>query len=164
MTGGSWRGAILTLGVAVAVAAAALVSLPGPLGADEPSVTTADMVRLPTGPEDYRFRPADITVTVGATVRFVNQEDVFHTVTFNDGSFDQSVGKKGEAITYTATAPGNHPFFCAVHVGMEGVLAVVPPPPPPPSSSRVWAIAGGMVVLGLAAGVLLRRSRPRPNG
>lgn len=37
---------------------------------------------------DFAYKPADLTIQAGESVRFENDDDVAHTITANDASFD----------------------------------------------------------------------------
>ena len=91
---------------------------------------------------NFAYNPADITVPVGTTVTWINQDDVGHTVTEGDPNspkpanlrvFDSS----GEALTgrvaligpgqswsYTFTTPGTYEYYCIVHPYMVGQITV----------------------------------------
>ena len=84
------------------------------------------------------FRPGSITVNVGGTVTWSNQ-DREHTVTARDGSWDSGIFDIGQSYTRTFNSPGTIEYFCIIHPDMIGTVVVVgdggePPPPPPPPS------------------------------
>jgi len=69
------------------------------------------------------FDPADITVNVGTTVRWTNNENgqVRHTVTSGNpgdadaGSvFDPSL-TPGQSFSFTFDEPGTYTYFCRIH-------------------------------------------------
>lgn len=79
---------------------------------------------VPGDPEHpFAFRPAEITVPAGTTVRWVNQEDVFHTVTSTaslerkrpSGLFDRSLFARGQAFQYAFRKPGTYHYYCRPH-------------------------------------------------
>ncbi len=94
--------------------------------------------------ENYAYNPADITVPVGTTVTWVNQDAVGHTVTEGDPNspkaanlrvFDSSgealTGKvaligAGQSWSYTFTTPGTYEYYCIVHPYMVGHITVTP--------------------------------------
>src|SRR5699024_7213971 len=65
-------------------------------------------------------------VVPGARVKVVNLDDVFHTVTSDDGtSFAVGVPHSGGIAHFRAPmTPGRYAFHCNVHHGMAGVLVV----------------------------------------
>jgi plastocyanin len=63
-------------------------------------------------------------VAAGATVTVHNRDDVTHTVTADDKSFDVTVDG-GDDITFTAPdKAGSFKFHCNIHSGMNSTLTV----------------------------------------
>ncbi len=82
----------------------------------------------------YAFAPKDLTVRVGSKVRWVNRDDVFHTVTSTasldvrrpSGLFDKSLFRKADAFEYTFAKPGTYHYYCQPHSAfMFGTVTVV---------------------------------------
>lgn len=82
----------------------------------------------------FVFDPPFVTVDAGSTVRWVNRDGVFHTVTFTEtldqrrasGEFDDRFASDGETIEWEPAEPGDYPYYCSPHVGfMYGVIRVV---------------------------------------
>ena len=76
--------------------------------------------------DNFRFSPAELTVTAGTKVTWVNRDDVPHTATstarprlFDSGTLDTD----GQ-FTHVFTAPGTYDYFCAVHPHMTGQVIV----------------------------------------
>lgn len=63
------------------------------------------------------------TVSVGDTIELVNQDDVPHTFTDENESFDVSI-PAGETRTHTFEEPGEYSYFCTIHPSMEGMITV----------------------------------------
>lgn len=92
--------------------------------------------------ENFAYNPADITVPVGTTVTWTNQDAVGHTVTEGDPNspkaaslrvFDSSgealTGKvaligPGQSWSYIFTTPGTYEYYCIVHPYMIGYVTV----------------------------------------
>jgi len=73
----------------------------------------------------YKFNPEVLTVAVGNTVTWTNNDDVPHTVTSSDKHFKSSGAlDKGDSYSYTFTAPGTYPYYCTVHPFMTGKVIV----------------------------------------
>lgn len=81
------------------------------------------------------FRPADVTVVAGGTVRWVNDDATYHTVTSTartevrrpSGRFHGVLDTAGEVFTVTFSEPGRYPYYCQPHAEfMAGVVRVVP--------------------------------------
>src|ERR1700750_209159 len=61
----------------------------------------------PAGPtikiDNFVFGPEALTVTVGTTVTWINQDDIPHTVVANDKSFKSKVLDSDERFSFTFT-------------------------------------------------------------
>ncbi len=82
------------------------------------------------------FQPASITVNVGGTVTWSNQ-DREHTVTARDRSWDSGIFDSGQTYTRTFDTAGTYEYFCIIHPDMVATVVATagtgePPPPPPP--------------------------------
>lgn len=78
------------------------------------------------------FTPGDVTIAPGATIRWVNDAAVSHTITPNNagqaGAWpDQSVSAAGESYSHTFQATGDYPYHCNIHAGMTGTVRVRTP-------------------------------------
>ncbi len=69
------------------------------------------------------FQPASLTVSAGTTVRWINDSSVAHTVTSNDGLFDETL-QPGQDFSYTFDDTGSYNYVCTLHPGMNGVIIV----------------------------------------
>lgn len=74
--------------------------------------------------KDFAYVQPTITVPVGTTVKFVNDDGEAHTVTAVDKSFDSTGLDTGNAWTYKFTKPGRYAYFCALHPYMKGTVVV----------------------------------------
>ena len=84
------------------------------------------------------FAPGDVTVAVGGTVRWANDDDRDHTVSATDGSFGSSVLGTGDGFDHTFDAAGVYRYLCAIHPEMTGSVTVVAasaPASPAPTAS-----------------------------
>jgi plastocyanin len=71
----------------------------------------------------FAFSPSEVTVPAGSAVRWVNNADVFHTVTSTDsperlrpnGLFDASLFRRGDSFQYTFTKAGIYHYYCQPH-------------------------------------------------
>lgn len=70
----------------------------------------------------FQFSPADLTVKVGDTVTFDNQDTVPHHVIV--GTTDLGEQAPGESVTWTADADGTYPVKCSIHPSMTGRITV----------------------------------------
>lgn len=118
-----------TMNAAVAPAKAA------PAMQMSPAATTAVAMKM------YAFSPSSLTVPVGTTVVWTNEDTAPHTVTVSSGpeTFSSPNLQKGDTFSYTFTKPGTYSYFCAVHPDMTATVTVTGSAPsssaPAPSSS-----------------------------
>lgn len=69
------------------------------------------------------FALPSLTVAVGTTVVWSNQDDVPHTATAEDGSFN-SGNIQGGTFSHTFEEAGTYAYFCEVHPTMTGEITV----------------------------------------
>jgi plastocyanin len=73
---------------------------------------------------NFNFTPAELTVPVGGTVTWTNNDDAPHTVTSADKIFSSpSINTDGQ-FTFTFTTAGTYAYFCAIHPFMTGKVTV----------------------------------------
>jgi plastocyanin len=90
------------------------------------------------------YVPAQLTITAGTTVTWINKDSVGHTVTEGqpnspeqpavrafDSSGEAGSGKiglmePGQSWSYTFTTPGTYNYYCIVHPYMTGQITVLP--------------------------------------
>lgn len=95
-----------------------------------PSSTTTTGGATPAAPGqvtivDYDFTPNTITVKVGDTVTWTNQDVADHwvvTAPSSPGAFDLGRQTHGSTVSHTFTAPGSYPYFCNLHNYMKGTV------------------------------------------
>jgi predicted secreted protein with PEFG-CTERM motif len=74
--------------------------------------------------------PAEVTVGVGETVTWSNDDTAALTVTSGtvedgpDGNFDRRLFMAGTTLEWTPDAEGEYPYFCMVHPWMQGMIGV----------------------------------------
>jgi len=94
-------------------------------------------VRIPTGTAvpgceetNECWLPAEISVGVGGTVTWSNDDTAAHTVTSGsptdgpDGTFDSSLFMAGATFEVTFDDSGSYDYFCMVHPWMQGNVQV----------------------------------------
>jgi plastocyanin len=95
------------------------------------------VVTLASRPGDpdhpFAFMPMQLTVPVGTTVQWVNDDDIFHTVTSTakleprkpSGLFGHSLLRKGQTFEHTFKRPGTFHYYCQPHADfMFGTVTV----------------------------------------
>ena len=73
---------------------------------------------------DFAFDPADLSVTVGTTVTWLNEGPTAHTVTADDGSFDSTLMAAGASFSQTFDTAGTFAYHCTIHPEMIGTVTV----------------------------------------
>ena len=74
-----------------------------------------------------KFTQERIEVTAGTTIRWTNNDQLQHSVTANDGSWDSGLINPGATWSHTFTQPGEYAFHCTPHPFMKGVVVVRQP-------------------------------------
>jgi plastocyanin len=65
-----------------------------------------------------------VTVFVGATVTWVNRDDIPHTSVRTDGVFKSKVMDTDEKFSYTFAKAGTYTYYCTIHPKMTGQVVV----------------------------------------
>ena len=78
---------------------------------------------------DTSFDPQELTVSAGTIVRWVNDSDLPHTTTADDGAWDSGNMESGATFEFTFEEPGEYPYYCEIHggpggEGMSGTITV----------------------------------------
>ena len=107
-------------------------AMPGMSGMQSPpasaSATTADSP-APQGVTavaitDFKFNPATLTVPVGSTVTWTNQDEEPHTLAAKDGSFHSPGIDTHGTYSFTFSTPGSYDYICSIHPFMTGTVVV----------------------------------------
>lgn len=104
-------------------------SMPGMPEMTAPAGPAAD-APAPAGPNavnitNFAFAPATLTIPVGTTVTWTNQDEEPHTVVSNDGSTFHSPGMgTNGTYTFTFTTAGTFDYVCSIHPFMHGSVVV----------------------------------------
>jgi plastocyanin len=77
----------------------------------------------------FAYDPQDLTVEVGYTVTWTNNDTVAHTVTAGTpdnptGEFDSGTIQPGETFSYTFDQAGTFDYYCTLHPDMTGSVTV----------------------------------------
>jgi len=76
------------------------------------------------------YLPYEVTVNVGQTVTWNNDDSAAHTVTSGSvdagltGIFDSGLFMSGSTFEFTFDEPGKYDYFCMVHPWMTGIVNV----------------------------------------
>jgi amicyanin len=104
-------------------------AMPGMTGMQSPPPATAPDSPAPQGGTavsitDFKFSPANLTVPVGTTVTWTNQDEEPHTVAAKDGSFHSPGMDTHATYSFTFTTPGSYDYICSIHPFMTGTVVV----------------------------------------
>jgi LPXTG-motif cell wall-anchored protein len=72
---------------------------------------------------DFAFAPSSVTIDVGDTVTWTNDDPVGHSATADDGDFDTGVFEGGSR-SETFEEAGTFTYFCTPHPNMRGTITV----------------------------------------
>jgi|SRR5579864_3272344 len=75
---------------------------------------------------NMHFIPAEITVTAGSKVTWVNDDQSPHTVTEQSRAFHSAALDTKDSFSYTFATPGDFAYFCTLHPIMRGKVTVKP--------------------------------------
>jgi len=90
--------------------------------ANPTSRPSAQVVKI----DNFSFDPPTLTVSRGATVTWINRDDVPHTATSSASprAFDSKALDTDERFSFVFTKPGTYSYFCAVHPHMTATIVV----------------------------------------
>ncbi len=75
--------------------------------------------------ESFLFGPADLTVSVGDTIRWTNNEaGIPHDTTADDGLWESATLRPGDQFEFTFNEPGTYTYFCSIHPDMRATITV----------------------------------------
>jgi plastocyanin len=74
--------------------------------------------------DNFVFNPAELTVPVGTTVKFVNHDDIPHSVVNKDKVFRSKALDTDDSFTFTFANAGTYDYFCGLHPHMTGKIIV----------------------------------------
>jgi plastocyanin len=74
--------------------------------------------------DNFSFAPQQITIASGATITWINNDDVPHTVVGTHQEFRSKALDTGDKFSFTFTKPGTYQYFCSVHPMMTGKVIV----------------------------------------
>lgn len=73
---------------------------------------------------NFAFSPDSLTVQVGDTVRFTNNDSSSHTASEENGAFNTGTLSPGETVEIVFNEAGTFDYFCAFHTHMTGSITV----------------------------------------
>jgi plastocyanin len=76
--------------------------------------------------DQFTFTPQRVTVKAGATVAWINDDDIPHTVASSTKVFKSKALDTSDKFSFTFTTPGVYEYFCSLHPHMTGAIVVEP--------------------------------------
>lgn len=76
--------------------------------------------------DNFTFSPAEVTVTPGTTVTWINNDDIPHTVVDKKLTFRSKALDTEGKFSFTFTNAGDFNYFCSLHPHMIGKVIVKP--------------------------------------
>lgn len=74
---------------------------------------------------NFAFNPLSLTVSVGDTVVWTNDDSASHTITSDSGSeLASSSFSKGQTYSHTFTKSGTFDYHCSIHTMMKAKIIV----------------------------------------
>jgi plastocyanin len=115
-------------GALVMMAACGGNSSPAASPSPMPSPTpTGSNVSIPVGARTLgsaAYVPNPVTITVGSTVTWTNNDTIPHTSTSDNGVFDSGNMAAGAKFSFTFDTRGTFPYHCTFHPGMVASVVV----------------------------------------
>jgi len=75
--------------------------------------------------KQIQFKPERVTVKVGDTVTWVNEEQIEHNAVATEGAdFRSELFGEGKTFEWKAEKAGMVKYVCTVHPGMDGTITV----------------------------------------
>ena len=93
---------------------------PAPTNTPVPGVSGTVDVTI----QNFAFNPPSITIKVGTTVRWTNQDSATHSVTSDTGVWDSGNVAHGATYSRVFDTVGTFAYHCAIHPSMKGTVIV----------------------------------------
>ena len=74
--------------------------------------------------QNFAFNPGTLTVPVGTTVKWANQDPRIHRVYSNTEVFESKDLNTGDSYSYKFTKAGTYKYHCSIHPNMTGTIIV----------------------------------------
>lgn len=104
--------------------------------------------RVSVSIRNLAFSPSTITVAVGDSVAWTNNDNTSHTITADNNAFDSGTKQRGQTFSHTFDRAGTFAYHCGIHPSMTGRVVVeanepAPEPAPEPASPPPESADGG---------------------
>lgn len=75
--------------------------------------------------KNFWYYPDNVTIRKGTKVTWVNEDQVGHTATADNGDFNTELLRSNQRATVLFDKVGDNPYFCIPHPQMVGVVRVI---------------------------------------
>ncbi|MFN8525083.1 MAG: cupredoxin family copper-binding protein [Chloroflexota bacterium] len=109
------------------LAAATVAKFPGKFGvqaAAPAAAPTASGAATTADIRQFAYQPKQLSVPVGATVTWTNQDGAMHSITHDDAAFDSGLIGQGKTFSYTFNEAGQFGYHCTRHPSMTATVMV----------------------------------------
>jgi plastocyanin len=83
---------------------------------------TSNSPRIEVLIDSFKYLPDPVTIHVGDSITWINEDPVGHTATAKNDSWDTGLFFNEKTITYDTA--GTFPYFCGTHPEMTGTVVV----------------------------------------
>jgi plastocyanin len=102
------------------IAAIASLCLLGAIAACSRAAPRVHTVRM----QNFGFTPAELTVSRGDTVVWVNTDFVPHTATARNSAWDSKAIEANGSWRFATRDAGRYDYYCVFHPNMKGTIVV----------------------------------------
>lgn len=74
--------------------------------------------------QGFSFKPNSITIPIGTTVTWTNEDAATHTITSEENIFDSGNIRNGGTYSYTFNEAGTFKYYCKIHPTMRATVVV----------------------------------------
>jgi plastocyanin len=72
----------------------------------------------------FQYQPTRIQIAPGTTVTWTNEDDIYHSITAENATFEAPLDGKGTKFSFTFARPGSYAYYCDRHEHMRGEIEV----------------------------------------
>ena len=76
--------------------------------------------------DNFTFKPDTLTVRMGTTLVWENEDDIPHSIVEAQGKFRSAALDTGDTFSFTFDKVGAFDYFCGLHPFMKGKIVVTP--------------------------------------
>jgi plastocyanin len=99
---------------------------PSPVTSPTPSSgMTVSIVRGAATLTTTAYSPNPLSIPVGTTLTWTNNDTTAHTTTADAGLWSSGVLQPGAQFSFTFSSPGTFPYHCSIHPNMVGTITVM---------------------------------------